>query len=75
MQMIIMILEEPLTMLCFLQLVSLTNIHGPTYLVLSTKAKRDLLYAINEVGKSDAFNHAERKCLAEIGKTLRQFWS
>ncbi|KAL7137001.1 hypothetical protein ABFS83_10G066000 [Erythranthe nasuta] len=56
------------------QLVGLTNIHGPTYLVLSAKAKRDLLYTIPEAAKLDVFNPPERKCLAEIAKTLRQFW-
>ncbi|KAK6131740.1 hypothetical protein DH2020_034537 [Rehmannia glutinosa] len=55
-------------------LVDLCNIQGPTYLMLSAKAKQDLLYATQEAGKLDVYAPAERKCFTEIGKRLRQFW-
>ncbi|KAL0308340.1 UNVERIFIED_CONTAM: TORTIFOLIA1-like protein 2 [Sesamum radiatum] len=58
----------------FYTLVDLINIHGPTYVVLSTKAKRDLLYAIQEAAKFDVFGPAERKFFIEISKALHQFW-
>ncbi|KAK4414911.1 TORTIFOLIA1-like protein 2 [Sesamum alatum] len=56
------------------QLVDLINIRGPTYVVLATKAKRDLLYAIQEAAKFDVFGPAERKFFIEISKALHQFW-
>ncbi|KAG8376327.1 hypothetical protein BUALT_Bualt09G0051700 [Buddleja alternifolia] len=56
------------------QLVDLNNIHGPNYLVLSAKSKRDFLYAIHEAPKLDILNTAERKFILELGKTLRQLW-
>ncbi|KAK4396654.1 TORTIFOLIA1-like protein 2 [Sesamum angolense] len=60
--------------LSILTLVDLINIHGSTYVVLSTKAKRDLLYAIQEAAKFDVFGPAERKFFIEISKALHQFW-
>lgn len=55
------------------QLVDLSNIHGPTYLALSSKTKQEFLYGIQEAAKSDVFNTAERRCITEIGKMLCQF--
>ncbi|KAG8373913.1 hypothetical protein BUALT_Bualt11G0074700 [Buddleja alternifolia] len=63
-----------LTVFYFLQLVDLSNIHGPNYLVLSSKAKRDFLFAIQEAAKSDVYNSAERKFFIELSKSLRQIW-
>ncbi|KAI3447282.1 hypothetical protein Pfo_003947 [Paulownia fortunei] len=56
------------------QLVDISNIHGPTYVVLCAKAKRDFLSAILEAAKLDVFNPAERKFFIELGKMLRQIW-
>ncbi|XP_047952184.1 TORTIFOLIA1-like protein 2 [Salvia hispanica] len=56
------------------QLVDLSNIHGPTYLVLSAKTKQEFVYGVQEAAKLDIFNPAERRCLVEIGKMLCQFW-
>ncbi|KAH6825427.1 hypothetical protein C2S53_000999 [Perilla frutescens var. hirtella] len=56
------------------QLVDLSNIHGPTYMALSSKTKQEFLYGIQEASKLDIFNPAERRCLTEIGKMLCQFW-
>ncbi|PIN04899.1 hypothetical protein CDL12_22562 [Handroanthus impetiginosus] len=56
------------------QLVDLSNIHGPSYLVLGAKTKRDFLSAILEAAKLDIFDLAERKFFIELGKTLRQIW-
>lgn len=60
--------------MCFLQLLDLCNIHGPSYLVLPAKAKHEFLYGLQEASKLDMFNPAERRHLTEIGKTLIQFW-
>ncbi|KAL3642847.1 hypothetical protein CASFOL_013662 [Castilleja foliolosa] len=56
------------------QLVDIYNIHGPAYVLLSAKAKQDLLNATQEAAESDVYNPAERKCFTEIGKTLFHFW-
>ncbi|KAL3830104.1 hypothetical protein ACJIZ3_018906 [Penstemon smallii] len=56
------------------QLVDLSDINGSTYMVLSGKAKREILSAIWEAAKLDVSSPAERKFFIELGKTLRQIW-
>ncbi|XP_073156524.1 TORTIFOLIA1-like protein 2 [Henckelia pumila] len=58
----------------FQQLVDLCNIHGPTYLALSAKLKRDLIASIQESANVDGFKPAERKFFIELAKMMRHIW-
>ncbi|XP_075491062.1 TORTIFOLIA1-like protein 2 [Primulina tabacum] len=58
----------------FQQLVDLSNIHGPTYLALSAKLKRDLIASIQESANVDGFKPAERKYFIELAKMMRHIW-
>ncbi|KAL3535002.1 hypothetical protein ACH5RR_003463 [Cinchona calisaya] len=56
------------------QVADLTAIHGPNYVVISAKAKRDLLLAIQQVACLKFTNPVERRFVTELAMTLQQFW-
>ncbi|XP_073308524.1 TORTIFOLIA1-like protein 2 isoform X1 [Primulina huaijiensis] len=58
----------------FQQLADLSNIHGPTYLALSPKLKRDLIASIQESANVDGFKPAERNFFIELAKMMRHVW-
>ncbi|XP_057979061.1 TORTIFOLIA1-like protein 2 isoform X2 [Malania oleifera] len=56
------------------QLVDLSTIHGPNYLVLSVKARREFLSATQQAVNMKFSNHAERSCVTQLATKLRQIW-
>ncbi|EOY31702.1 ARM repeat superfamily protein, putative isoform 1 [Theobroma cacao] len=56
------------------QVVDLNTIHGPNHFILSAKARRELLYAIQEAMNMEFSNPAERRSVTQLGMRLRQVW-
>ncbi|KAK6941204.1 HEAT repeat [Dillenia turbinata] len=56
------------------QVVELSSIHGPNYLVLSAKARIELLSAIQEAAKLEYLSLAERRSVAKLAMKLQQVW-
>ncbi|XP_031281596.1 TORTIFOLIA1-like protein 2 [Pistacia vera] len=56
------------------QVVDLSTIHGPNHLVLSTKARREFLTAIQETLKMEFSNSAERRSITQLAMKLCQVW-
>ncbi|XWS73367.1 hypothetical protein CRYUN_Cryun02cG0122000 [Craigia yunnanensis] len=56
------------------QVVDLSAIHGPNHLILSAKARRELLSAIQEAMNMDFSNPAERRSVTQLAMRFRQVW-
>lgn len=56
------------------QVVDLSAIHGPDYLVLSARTRREFLSAIQETLKLDFSNPAERRSITQLAMKLSQVW-
>lgn len=56
------------------QVVELSSVHGPDYIVLPTNAKREFLSAFQEAIKGGYSTPAERKSLMQLAMTLNQIW-
>ncbi|CAK9165938.1 unnamed protein product [Ilex paraguariensis] len=56
------------------QVVDLSTIHGPNYLVLSGKARREFLVAIQEAVKMEYSNPAERSRVTQLAMKLHRIW-
>lgn len=56
------------------QVVDLHTIHGPNCLVLSAKARREFLYAIQEAVNTEFSNSAERRSVTQLVMKLHQIW-
>jgi hypothetical protein len=54
--------------------VDLSTIHGPNYLVISAKARQELLSAIQEVMNMEFSNPVERRCVTQLGMKLHHIW-
>ncbi|GFY80551.1 ARM repeat superfamily protein [Actinidia rufa] len=54
------------------QVVDLSTIHGPNYLVVSAKARREFLLAIQEA--ANLSNPAERRPVTQLAMRLDQIW-
>ncbi|CAN4110050.1 unnamed protein product [Withania somnifera] len=57
------------------QVVELSSVHGPDYIVLPTNAKREFLSAFQEALKGGYSTPAERKSLMQLAMTLNQIWA
>lgn len=57
-----------------LQIVDLCTIHGPNCLVISAKARREFLYAIQEAVNVEFSNSAERRSVTQLVMKLHQIW-
>ncbi|CAN1761949.1 TORTIFOLIA1-like protein 2 [Linum perenne] len=58
----------------FMLVVELSTIHGPDYLGLSAKGRRELLSAAQEAVGIGFSNPAERKSVTQLTARLRQLW-
>lgn len=56
------------------QVVDLSTIHGPNYLVLSAKARREFLSAVEEAVNMEFPNPAERRSVTQLAMKLHQLW-
>ncbi|XP_016580232.2 TORTIFOLIA1-like protein 2 [Capsicum annuum] len=56
------------------QVVELSSVQGPDYIVLPTNAKREFLSAFQESVKGGYSAPAERKSLMQLAMTLNQIW-
>ncbi|XVE78714.1 hypothetical protein DITRI_Ditri14bG0000700 [Diplodiscus trichospermus] len=56
------------------QVVDLSAIHGPNHLILSAKARRELLSAIEEAMNMEFSNLAERRSVTQLAMRFRQVW-
>ncbi|EEF34566.1 Microtubule-associated protein TORTIFOLIA1, putative [Ricinus communis] len=56
------------------QMVDLSTIHGPDYLVLSAKARREFLSAIQEAANMEFSNPAERRSITQLTMRLCHLW-
>ncbi|XP_027065841.1 TORTIFOLIA1-like protein 2 [Coffea arabica] len=56
------------------QVVDLTAIHGPNYVVISSKARRDFLLAVQQIAGLKFSNPVERRFVTELAMTLQQMW-
>ncbi|KAG2668074.1 hypothetical protein I3760_15G143300 [Carya illinoinensis] len=56
------------------QIVDLSIIHGPNYLVLSTKARREFLSAIQEAMNMEFSNPVERRTVTRLAMKLHHIW-
>lgn len=56
------------------QVVDLTAIYGPNYVVISAKARRDFLLAVQQVVDLKLSNPVERRFVTELAVTLQQMW-
>ncbi|CAI0553321.1 unnamed protein product [Linum tenue] len=56
------------------QVVELSSIHGPDYLGLSSKGRREFLSAIQEAAGMGFSNPAERKSVTQLAAKLQQLW-
>ncbi|CDP14230.1 unnamed protein product [Coffea canephora] len=54
--------------------VDLTAIHGPNYVVISSKARRDFLLAVQQIAGLKFSNPVERRFVTELAMTLQQMW-
>lgn len=52
----------------------LSIIHGPNYLVLSTKARREFLSAIQEAMNMEFSNPVERRTVTQLAMKLHHIW-
>ncbi|KAJ0030216.1 hypothetical protein Pint_13914 [Pistacia integerrima] len=67
--------QNVVSFLCYLwEVVDLSTIHGPNHLVLSTKARREFLTAIQETLKMEFSNSAERRSITQLAMKLCQVW-
>lgn len=57
-----------------LQVVDLSALHGPNYLALSAKARREFLFAIQEAVNIDFSSSAERRSVTQLVMKLHQIW-
>ena len=55
-------------------MVDLTTIHGPNYLVLPAKARREFLSAVEEAANMEFSNPAERRSVTQLAMKLHQLW-
>ena len=55
-------------------MVDLSTIHGPNYLVLSAKARREFLSAVEEAVNMEFPNPAERRSVTQLAMKLHQLW-
>uniref|UniRef100_A0A5B7AJZ7 Putative microtubule-associated protein TORTIFOLIA1 n=1 Tax=Davidia involucrata TaxID=16924 RepID=A0A5B7AJZ7_DAVIN len=56
------------------QVVDLSSIHGPNYLVPSAKARREFLSAIQDAANMEFSNSAERRSVTQLAMKLHQIW-
>ncbi|KAL8135380.1 hypothetical protein AgCh_010140 [Apium graveolens] len=56
------------------QVVDLSALHGPNYLALSAKARREFLFAIQEAVNIGFSNSAERRSVTQLVMKLHQIW-
>lgn len=56
------------------QVVDISTIRGPNYLVLSSKVKRDILLAIQETTNLSFSNPADRRTVIQLATKLHQIW-
>lgn len=56
------------------QLVDLSTINGPDYIILSAKTKREFFCAIQEAVNMEFSNPAERRSISQLAMKLRQLW-
>lgn len=56
------------------QMVDLAAAHGPEYLVVSAKAKREILSAVQQAVSKKFSNSAERRFITELAMSLHQLW-
>ncbi|XWS28200.1 hypothetical protein CRYUN_Cryun25bG0045200 [Craigia yunnanensis] len=56
------------------QVVDLSAIYGPNHLILSAKARRELLSAIQEAMNMEFSNPAERRSVTQLAMRFRQVW-
>ncbi|KAF8389491.1 hypothetical protein HHK36_026186 [Tetracentron sinense] len=56
------------------QVVDLSTTHGPNYLVLSAKERREFMSAIQEAATLDFPNLAEKRSVTQLALKLRQVW-
>ncbi|KAK9269469.1 hypothetical protein L1049_001244 [Liquidambar formosana] len=56
------------------QVVNLSTIHGPNYLVLSAKARQEFLSAIQEAVNMEFPNASERRSVTQLAMKLHQIW-
>ncbi|XP_059637491.1 TORTIFOLIA1-like protein 2 [Cornus florida] len=56
------------------QVVDLSSIHGPNYVVLSAKARREFLSAIQKSANMEFPNLAERRSVMQLTMKLHQIW-
>ncbi|KDP27742.1 hypothetical protein JCGZ_19771 [Jatropha curcas] len=56
------------------QVVDLSTIHGPDYFVLSAKARRDFLSAIQEAANMEFSDPAERRTTTQLAVRLCRLW-
>lgn len=52
----------------------LSTIHGPDYFVLSAKARREFLSAIQEAFNMEFSNPAERRSITQLAMRLCHLW-
>lgn len=55
-------------------MVELSTIHGPNYFVLSAKARREFLSAVEEAVNMEFPNPAERRSATQLAMKLHQLW-
>lgn len=63
------------TIIVCLQMVDLTAARGPEYLLISAKAKREILSAVQQAVSKKFSNSAERRFITELAMTLHHLWS
>ncbi|KAA8535880.1 hypothetical protein F0562_030883 [Nyssa sinensis] len=56
------------------QVVDLSSIHGPNYLVPSAKARREFLSAIEDAANMEFSNSVERRSVTQLAMKLHQIW-
>ncbi|KAJ8753256.1 hypothetical protein K2173_017874 [Erythroxylum novogranatense] len=56
------------------QVVDLSTAHGPDYLVLSAKARREVLSAMQQAVNMEFSNTAERRLVTQLGIKLHHLW-
>ncbi|KAJ6747177.1 TORTIFOLIA1-LIKE PROTEIN 2 [Salix koriyanagi] len=56
------------------QVVDLSTINGPDYIVLSAKTRREFFCAIQEAINMEFSNPAERRSISQLAMKLRQLW-
>ncbi|CAH9101818.1 unnamed protein product [Cuscuta europaea] len=56
------------------QVAELCTTHGPDYIILSVKTKRELLFAFQQVVNMEFSSVADRRSVMQVAFTLRQIW-